>query len=73
MENDLGPVMVWTKYGLMPEAQLTYSHKWDDTEDYVAFTETYTNADGEIVKQSQHVLGKKPFPLTESVQGSING
>lgn len=58
MEQDLGPVMIWTKYGLMPEAELTYSHAWENTDSYISFTETYKNAEGEVVKQSRHLLSK---------------
>lgn len=73
MQENLGPVMVWTKYGLMPEASLTYSHEWKDTEEFIAFTETYKSDSGEVVKQSTHVLGKKGLPVSALEQGVING
>lgn len=51
---------IWTKYGLMPEEELDYSTGWEDTEDYVSFSETYKKkSDGEVVRNSRHVLSKK--------------
>lgn len=63
---------IWTKYGLMNESDLEYSHQWEDTENYVSFSETYKRkSDGEVVKHSVHVLGKKVFDIAGIQQGSF--
>ena len=55
---------IWTKHGLMFEDQLEYDTSWENTDEYVSFTETYKNKlDGEVVKQSKHVLCKKPLEM----------
>jgi len=55
--------LIYTTKGNLPIAALEYSHKWEDLETCIKFSETYT-LDGEIVKQSAHVLMK-----TGSVMG----
>lgn len=63
---------IWTKYGLIDESDLVYSHEWTDTEEYISFSETYKKkSDGEVVKHSVHVLAKKPFDLAGIAQGSF--
>lgn len=49
--------LIYTTKGNLPIASLDYSHKWEDLETCIKFSETYT-LDGEIVKQSAHVLMK---------------
>lgn len=54
--------LIFTTKGNLPEAALTYSHAWEDTADYTKFIETYRLGD-EIVKQSIHVMGKRPIDI----------
>mgnify|MGYP000049967041 FL=1 len=49
--------LIYTTKGNLPIASLEYSHKWEDLETCIKFSETYT-LDGEVVKQSAHVLMK---------------
>lgn len=49
--------LIYTTKGNLPIASLEYSHKWEDEPGYLKFIETYT-LDGEVVKQSAHVLMK---------------
>jgi hypothetical protein len=50
--------LIWTSKGNLPIASLQYAHAWEDTPEYLKFSETYT-LDGEIVKQSAHVYVKQ--------------
>jgi hypothetical protein len=50
--------LIHTTHGNVPVASLEYSTAWEDTPEYIKFTETY-RLDGEIVRQSSHVLGKR--------------
>jgi hypothetical protein len=50
--------LIHTINGNLPVASLKYSTAWEDTPEYTKFTETY-RLDGEIVRQSSHVLGKR--------------
>lgn len=61
--------LIYTSKGNLPIDSLTHSVDWEDTADYVKLTETYT-LDGEVVKQSAHVMAKKSF-LTEALQGTF--
>ena len=49
--------LIYTSKGNLPITSLEYSHKWEDEETYIKFTETYT-LDSEIVKQAVHVIMK---------------
>ena len=50
--------LIWTTKGNIPISSLEYSFEWEDTENYVKFTETY-KLDGEVVKCAPHILLKK--------------
>jgi hypothetical protein len=50
--------LIWTSKGNLPIASLAYSHAWEETPDFLKFSETYT-LNGEIVKQSAHVYLKQ--------------
>lgn len=50
--------LIFTTKGNLPIDSLEYSHKWEDLETCIKFSETYT-LDGEVVKQSAHVLLKQ--------------
>ena len=54
--------LIHTIHGNLPVDSLTYSTKWDDQADYTKFTETYKQGD-EVVRQSVHVMGKKPLEI----------
>lgn len=56
MENMETPLIYTTK-GNIPIADLEYSHKWENLDTCIKFSETYT-LNGEVVKQSAHVLMK---------------
>lgn len=43
--------LIYTTKGNLPIASLEYSHKWEDLETCIKFSETYT-FEGEVVKQS---------------------
>ena len=49
--------LIYTTKGNLLISDLEYSHKWEDTDTYTKFIETYT-LNGEVVKQSAHVLMK---------------
>jgi hypothetical protein len=61
--------LIYTSKGNLPVESLQYSTAWENTDDYVKLTETYT-LDGEVVKQSAHVMAKKSF-LTEAIANSL--
>ena len=54
--------LIHTINGNLPVDSLTYSTEWDDQADYTKFTETYKQGD-EVVRQSVHVMGKKPLEI----------
>jgi hypothetical protein len=60
----MGEPLIHTTHGNVPVASLEYSTAWEDTPDYTKFIETY-RLDGEVVRQSAHVLGKRAL-LSES-------
>lgn len=61
--------LIWTSKGNLPVAALEYSHAWEETPDYIKFSETY-KLDGEVVKQSCH-LNLKHGLATVSDQGKF--
>ena len=52
--------LIWTTKGNIPVADLRVENVWEDTEDYVKFTELYF-LDDEMVKASTHVYCRKPL------------
>jgi hypothetical protein len=62
--------LIYTTKGNLPVNSLTYSHRWEDTPDYTKFIETYT-FDGEVVRESVHVMGKKPLDLIGAEQAAL--
>ncbi len=61
MSNDTP--LIYTSRGNLPVDSLTYSTRWERTDDFVKFVETYA-LDGEVVKESAHVLAlKSPFEM----------
>lgn len=50
--------LIYTTKGNLPTSSLEYSHKWEDLESCIKFSETYT-LNGEVVKQAAHVLMKQ--------------
>lgn len=50
--------LIWTSKGNLPMASLSYSHAWEETPEYLKFSETYKLGD-EVVKQSAHVYVKQ--------------
>ena len=49
--------LIYTSFGNLPIDTLEYSYTWEDTPEYIKFSETYKLA-GEVVKQSAHVYVK---------------
>ena len=61
--------LIFTSKGNLPIEMLEYKTRWEDTPDYTKLVETYS-LDGEIVRESAHVLGKRGMfaePLTQSL------
>ena len=50
--------MIHTMQGNQPIADLEYSTSWEVADEYTKFIETY-KLNGEIVRQSAHVLAKQ--------------
>lgn len=50
--------LIYTTRGNLPTNSLVYAVRWEDTDDYIKFVETYT-LDGEIVRESAHVYSKR--------------
>lgn len=50
--------LIYTSKGNLPIASLTYSTEWTETPDYVKLREWYTDASGEVVRESAHVLSR---------------
>lgn len=49
--------LVYTIRGNLPAAELTYATRWEYAPgEYAKFVETYTAADGVVVRESSHVL-----------------
>lgn len=55
--------MIFTSKGHLFESNLKHTVTWEDHEDYTKMIETYLDETGEIVKQSVHIMGKKPLEL----------
>ena len=53
--------LIYTTLGNLPISDLRYEHGWEDTEDYVKFSEAWFLGD-ELVKNNTHVYAKKPIP-----------
>ena len=54
--NDPRP-LIWTTKGNLPIQDLRYVTRWEQSDDYVKFVETYFLGD-EVVKESCHVMMK---------------
>jgi hypothetical protein len=50
--------LIYTSRGNLPIASLTRNVRWENTEDYVKFVETYTFED-EVVIENANVLAKR--------------
>lgn len=49
--------LIWTSKGNLPLDSLTYATRWEETDSYLKFVETYS-IEGEVVKESCHVYLK---------------
>lgn len=63
--------LIHTSKGNLPVDSLEYSTRWEDSTECTTFIETYL-LNGEVVKQSVHVMGKRGF-LADGQAGSIGG
>jgi hypothetical protein len=61
--------LIYTSKGNLPVASLAYEPKWEQGEDFIKFSETWT-LDGEIVKQNAHIYKLTGF-FSEAVAQSI--
>jgi hypothetical protein len=66
---DINTPHVWTSKGHVPEESLVFEPIWEDTPEYVKLRLVY-KLDGEIVKESAHVLSKRGIS-SEAVQQSL--
>lgn len=62
--------LIWTSKGNVPIDTLEYKTIWDDTDNYISFTEQYHDGE-ELVKSSTHVYSKKPLEFA-SENGTIS-
>ena len=62
--------LIYTSKGNVPVASLTLDVSWDITDNYIKCVERYTDAMGEVVKQSANVKLLKGMGL-EAVLGRI--
>lgn len=69
---------IWTKYGLLPESSLEYSHDWElvpganGVLERIRFRERYfLKQTGEVVKEAPHIYINKGL-LADGVAGAIN-
>lgn len=56
--------LIYTTMGNVPQSSLTYRHEWIDSDEAIKFIERYSNAAGEVVKESAHVYMKQPMLAT---------
>ena len=63
--------LIYTKNGNLPIESLEYATRWETSEEYIKFIETYT-LNGEIVRESAHVLILKPLE-SQIFTGKIGG
>jgi len=61
--------VIYTTKGNLPIKDLAYATRWEVTDDYTKLVETYS-FEGEIVRESAHVLTKRGLsaePITQSL------
>lgn len=63
--------LVYTTRGNLPQSELVFTTAWVDQPDFTRLTETYTAADGEIVRQDVHVFSRKAFDPVGLSQAAI--
>lgn len=68
MDANVEPLVFTTK-GNIPISSLEYFNRWEDSPEYVKFTEGY-KLNGEVVKEGAHVMMRKT-PGMELFQESI--
>lgn len=49
--------LIYTSRGNLPVSSLVYATRWEETDAFIRFVETYT-LDGEVVRESSHFRGK---------------
>ena len=50
--------LIWTTKGNLPMDSLQYATRWEETDEYTKFIETYSLGD-EVVRESVHILMKR--------------
>lgn len=64
--------LIYTSKGNLPIASLKLSTQWDFSKEYVKLIERYTDANGEVVRESAHVFHYAGL-AAEAVAGSFGG
>ena len=62
--------LIWTSKGNLPVSDLEYKVEWKVFDGHVEMHETYTNKDGEVVKNNLHACylkGMDVFPATQTL------
>ena len=62
--------LIHTMKGNLPIADLKYETRWEVTDDYTKLVETYS-LNGEVVRQSAHVLSKRSL-FAEAESQALN-
>lgn len=63
MTTDQQEPLIYTSRGNIPLSSLQYQYAWEDTPEYVKFVERYVASDGEVVKESAHVMAKRGMSM----------
>jgi hypothetical protein len=61
--------LIYTSKGNLPVASLVYAPRWEEADEYIKFSETWT-LDGEVVKENAHIYKKRGM-FAESIAQSI--
>lgn len=65
--------LIWTAKGNLPFDDLYCEVRWEDTKDYIKFTEIYKlKTTDEVVRDSHHTYLKQGLPVFGE-QGALNG
>jgi hypothetical protein len=50
--------LIWTSKGNLPVASLVYAPRWEESDEYIKFSESWS-LNGEIVKENAHIYQKR--------------
>ena len=63
--------LIYTSMGNVPEKSLTYDKQWKVGEDIIIFTETWHDAEGNLVKNNVHMYAVKGLPPMGGAQAQM--